>query len=414
MVKAPPSQEKTVEQSNKKVPYDSDDEPPEEAVLCWKMDPAKSLSDWTIEIISKPNGETKVDTYHCHKIILAVGPRHSEYFAHLLQSGDRFTEGQCNTSRIELETLAAQAFPVLLDYMYNQSSKLAVNSKNAAVLHYLGQYFGLRRLRWEAREFWISDVSISNAGTYYEHARMFQDEKLLTRIGETCADCILDIPITSILLKLIDAEFLLAVLEKRDSTKWPYVSKLVVEFCRHQTVETLDAQAFLGLTDAKILPLIDVQVALDLIKLEQTVTNPAAAELTSLQDRCLKQLAVHWKSFSTTPDILAFLRTQNPLLLTTLLDRVVSTAKVHNTQTKQALESNTQTIAHLSTENRVLVAEFCAQDRRLVEEMAVKDAALAEKDRALLEKDRTIVSWSKKYNSLAESYNNVVRRTGRS
>jgi hypothetical protein len=115
MVKTRRSQAEPTEQSNKKARYDSDDEPPEEAVLCWKMDPTKSLSDWTIEIVSKPNGKTRVDTYHCHKNILAVGPRHSEYFAHLLQSGDRFTEGQSNTSRIELETLAAQTFPVLLD-----------------------------------------------------------------------------------------------------------------------------------------------------------------------------------------------------------------------------------------------------------------------------------------------------------
>jgi hypothetical protein len=153
-------------QSNNKARYDSDDEPPEEAVLCWKMDPTKSLSDWTIEVGSKPGGKTKVDTYHCHKNILAVGPRHSEYFAHLLQSGDRFAEGQSNTSRIELEALAATAFPVLLDFMYNQHSSLAVNSKNAAALHYLGQYFGIRRLRWEARKFWTSDLSVSNAGKH--------------------------------------------------------------------------------------------------------------------------------------------------------------------------------------------------------------------------------------------------------
>jgi hypothetical protein len=364
MVKTRRSQQRPKAQSNKKAHYDSDDEPPEEAVLCWKMDPIKSLSDWTIEIISKQpggNSKTKVNTYHCHTNILAVGPRHSEYFAHLLQSGARFAEGQSNTSRIELEALAAKAFPVLLDFMYNQNSILAVNSKNAAALHYLGQYFGLRRLRWEAREFWISDLSISNAGTYYEHARMFQDEKLLTRITERCADCILDIPPTSPLLKLIDADFFLGILllhdtkerdaadsrynskliadfflrilhdtKERDAANSRYISKLIVEFCSHQTGETLSAQAFLELTDVKLLPQIDVQVALYVIELEQTFTDPTATELTSLQDRCLKELAVHWKSYSTTADTLAFLQTQNPLLLTTLLDRLVSTAKRDN------------------------------------------------------------------------------------
>lgn len=55
MVKTRRSQEKPAAESNKKARYDSDEEPPEEAgVLCWKMDPIKSLSDWTIENVSKP------------------------------------------------------------------------------------------------------------------------------------------------------------------------------------------------------------------------------------------------------------------------------------------------------------------------------------------------------------------------
>jgi hypothetical protein len=178
-------------QADKKACYDSDEEPPEAAVLCWRMDPGESLSDWTIEIISKPGGDTKVDTYHCHKTTLAVGPRQSDYFAHLMQNGDRFAEGQSNTSRIELEAPAAEAFPVLLDFMYNQNKSLAANSENAAALHYLGQYFGIRRLRWEARQFWTSDLTILNCGTYYDHARMFQDDKLLASISEMCAKYII-------------------------------------------------------------------------------------------------------------------------------------------------------------------------------------------------------------------------------
>jgi hypothetical protein len=171
MVKAHRSEEEPAA-ANKKACYDSDQEPAEEAALCWKMDLVKSFSDWTIEIVSKPGGETKVDIYNCHKIILAVGPRCSDYFARLLQTGDRFPEGQSNTSRVELEVLAAEAFPVLLDFMYDQNSTLAVNSKNASALHYLGQYFGIRRLRWEARQFWTSDVRtyMNTWATYYEHA----------------------------------------------------------------------------------------------------------------------------------------------------------------------------------------------------------------------------------------------------
>jgi hypothetical protein len=321
---------------------DSDEESPEAEVLGWRMDPAKSFSDWTIEIVSKPGDETtKVDTYHCHKTTLAVGPRRSDYFAHLLQNGDRFAEGQSNTSRIELEALDAEAFPELLDFMYNQNSSLAVNSENAVALHSLGQYFGIRHLNWEVRQFWTSDLNILNSGTSYEHARMFQDDKLLASIIKMCAENILEIPQTSSLIKVTNADFWLGVLHHetrtRDAAVSRHMSKLIIEFCHRQSSETLDAQVFLALTDAEVLPEIDVEVALDVIKLEQTFTQPDAANLTILQDRCLKGLAVQWKSFSTAANTLAFLQTQNSLLLTTLLEKLVSAARLDNSRTEVAL-----------------------------------------------------------------------------
>jgi hypothetical protein len=332
---------------------DSDEESPEAEVLGWRMDPAKSFSDWTIEIVSKPGDETtKVDTYHCHKTTLAVGPRRSDYFAHLLQNGDRFAEGQSNTSRIELEALDAEAFPELLDFMYNQNSSLAVNSENAVALHSLGQYFGIRHLNWEVRQFWTSDLNILNSGTSYEHARMFQDDKLLASIIKMCAENILEIPQTSSLIKVTNADFWLGVLHHetrtRDAAVSRHMSKLIIEFCHRQSSETLDAQAFLALTDAEVLPEIDVQVALDAIKLEQIFTEPAATatapNLTSLQDRCLKELAVHWKTFSTAAETLAFLQTQNSQLVTTLLERLVVTAKLDNARTEEALGQCHKTI----------------------------------------------------------------------
>jgi hypothetical protein len=232
-------------EADEKVCYDSDEEPPQEAVLCWRMDPSESHSDWTVEIVSKSGGGTKVDKYHCHKSILAVGPRcRSDYFAQLFQNGDRFAEGQSNTSRIELEVLAAEAFPVLLDFMY----RLHINSENAAALHYLGQYFGIRRLRWEARQFWTSDLTILNSGKYFVHARIFQDDKLLTSISKMCAENILQIPQTSSLPKVSNADFWLGVLHHetrmRDAAVSRHMSELIVEFCRHQSSETLDAEEF--------------------------------------------------------------------------------------------------------------------------------------------------------------------------
>jgi len=99
----------------KEPPSTSDGEEEEEDRLDWRMDPHESRSDWTIEVVV---GEKTHGTYHVHQNILSVGPKRSEYFAHLFQN-DNFAEQQTRLSRIRLELLAAKAFPAMLDYLYS-------------------------------------------------------------------------------------------------------------------------------------------------------------------------------------------------------------------------------------------------------------------------------------------------------
>jgi hypothetical protein len=176
--------------------YDSDLEPPPEdqqSRLKWRGDPAETHSDWTIEIVSKQQGkadetqeeeETVVDTYHVHKFVLAYGARRSEYFVNLFSSrGKCFAESKSSTSRIELEPLAAKAFPKVLDYIYaTHREKLDIDTETATALHFLGSYFGLRALRWETKQFWKGDITCKTAATYYSHARIFHDDKIKERV----------------------------------------------------------------------------------------------------------------------------------------------------------------------------------------------------------------------------------------
>jgi BTB/POZ domain len=125
----------------------SNEEPPaskEKAndYLLWRHEEEDSLSDWTIHVRStqpstaaavglaattaagsaaKPHEQghqannAVVKTYHVHKYVLATGPRRSEYFVRLFRHG--FAESHNSTSRIELDEIAAKAFPVLLDFL---------------------------------------------------------------------------------------------------------------------------------------------------------------------------------------------------------------------------------------------------------------------------------------------------------
>lgn len=57
------------------------------------------------------------ERFNVHKFFVAHGARRSEYFSRLIRSKVRFHEKDFNTSVINLDPLAAKAFPALLDYV---------------------------------------------------------------------------------------------------------------------------------------------------------------------------------------------------------------------------------------------------------------------------------------------------------
>ena len=60
------------------------------------------------------------DTYHVHKKKLAVGPRKSAYsvVGTLFSDGGRFAQPETQTSRIELDEIAAKSFHQLLPRLF--------------------------------------------------------------------------------------------------------------------------------------------------------------------------------------------------------------------------------------------------------------------------------------------------------
>lgn len=158
--------------------------------LKWQGAPSETYSDWNIEIVttntcdnddteepgvkkdadkqvqedgSKPNQEEPTDkgrrsdgmemlvqTYHVHCFASAFGTRRSEYCSKLFRSGNTFQEGASSTSRVELHPLAATAFPMLLDYVYESDRPLIIDAQSATALHRLEEYFEMESLRSDA------------------------------------------------------------------------------------------------------------------------------------------------------------------------------------------------------------------------------------------------------------------------
>jgi hypothetical protein len=315
--------------------YDSDEEPQKETPKewqNWRLDPVETLSDWTIRITSTTiiNNEEKeqIDTYHVHKYTLAVGPRNSLYFERLFGLGVcKFAEGQSSQSSINLHELAAEAFPVMLDFMYAPTGKLEATTENATALHYLGQYFEIRRLRWDAKQFWKKNLGLETVSTYSQHARIFQDEKILNAVASLCAKKIMKIDASHRILACSDFRLWYDILHNNDPNDEfsRHLSTLIASFIEQNDV---DAETFEQLTSADVLPEINFDAAPKLMELENKIINTSSDKMSGLEERCISALSQRWEGIRVEDEeTMHFLRRQKPLLLAKLLQETLLNAK---------------------------------------------------------------------------------------
>lgn len=106
--------------------------------LSWATDPGiaeECFSDWSIAVFDR--------VYYVHKVVMAIGPRHSEYFASLFKCG---MSSEQHSKQSRLDSLSAEeidALPLLLNFMYGQDHFLNEAWGNESLLIglcKLGQY----------------------------------------------------------------------------------------------------------------------------------------------------------------------------------------------------------------------------------------------------------------------------------
>ena len=323
--------------------YDSDDdeEPPpslEEGHLSWRLPAEESHSDWTIEIAEANASRGEDDgtirfshVYHVHKNVLSVGPKKSLYFERLFQNKN-FSESDTKTSRIELNHKAVLAFPQMLDYLYSQEHKLELTTDDATALCFLGQYFEMHRLRWEASRFCKNDMSLETVATYYQHAKIFLDEKISKLVAKKCCDELGLIAIDSQLVKVSDVALWRDIIQLiRDGRSGlfydsKYLSRLIAEFCSTHK-EEVDSETFTHFTDATHMLVVAKEAAVPLLQLEGhfTPTSNTSELLSSLQGRCVGALASSWRSIDV-PSLQHALSKLNPLILTFIYTKAFAEA----------------------------------------------------------------------------------------
>jgi BTB/POZ domain len=365
------------------VAYDSDDELPDETVsdrLLWRLDPEDSKSDWTIQIIvvnsskknaiddensvggigSKDNNKNPVvETYHVHTLNLTVGPRRCEYFCHLLHggggpgggSGGRFFEFQTNTSRIELHELAAQQFPVFLDYLYSseKDNAMSITTANVTALYSLAKYFQSPRLQHLAKKFWKVDIKRSDTcEIYYEHATLLQEVCILQAATRSFKENLMNITTSSRLLQSaayiqlwLDVENDPGYLPKTQAYSL-HLSQLMARLFQNVAVES---HVFLQLTNATFLSQIQVDAAVVLLDVHRrrNYANTSSTShglvdhsrdaddspphlrrlirLDSLQERCVQSIISSWREKGVPEDspTMRLLCRQSPLIIGRIL-----------------------------------------------------------------------------------------------
>ena len=182
--------------------------------LSWRRDWDQCFSDWTIIVQSQKTKEaasfnlpaeddgksvslaevegTVETTYHVRKHVLGAGPRGSQYFARLFQGNGGMTESKDGISRIKLEPSAADAFPHMLDFVYDRRypEDAKATSSTAVALRFLSMYLGIPTLFDNINQFIERDLHRNNLHTYLQEARIYQGDAIVSatqqRAGESC------------------------------------------------------------------------------------------------------------------------------------------------------------------------------------------------------------------------------------
>lgn len=288
--------------------------------LTWRMDRELRFSDWKIEIFVSPS--VLHGSYHVHRAVLAVGPRRSEYFERLFRSTG-FVESKEKTSRIEMVEAAANAFPLVLDYLYSSSDQNRIEYKDSAALYHLGEYFGIHSLCLIAVARWVKParIPLHCLVALYEQATIFGIDKLRKAILQACCgtDCIEEgsYPIRD------DARFWLGVIETNGGTPNEHLCTLVADYC---TSKGGDVEVYKRLRrdEGHFGVLSDDKTLWKLLELEQSVSprdDTESSVFTNIQNKCIELLASSWQQ--PDPIILQYFRAKlDPRVLSAIFSKV--------------------------------------------------------------------------------------------
>lgn len=279
------------------------DDPPED-LLTWRGDPCQTLSDWTV-VITNTDSDT-VQTYHVHRAILGVGARKSDYFETLFRGSDTMLEKQSCTSKISFDIPgAADAFPVMLDFMYGGWDWIVAASDgnavgNAVALRYLANYFRCRALMMEVNRIIERELDEKTCIMYLLEANKFGDDRLVASSEIACAK--LCWKVHSDVFGQLPPELFNDIVHSEHLSCEPYHLSLVVSRYLDNNPGVVNSTLLIQLTDEDVMPCIGVDAATSLLghigsTIDTEGDQGTVEQLVRLSYRCSKSLSTKcWRS----------------------------------------------------------------------------------------------------------------------
>jgi hypothetical protein len=390
----------------------------DEDALTWRLDPSESLSDWTIKVTIKGSG--RVESYHVHKNILAVGKRKSEYFAKIFKTQNhQYGEGS-NTTEIAFAETAARMVPVVLDWIYSDQSAIEFSTETVLGLRYLSQFFGIHPLFEKAMKFIRKDLSLKTIIPYYKGSTDLGDKKIRLIVARHCARNVNLIPTFHELIRVMDPQFFFLVISSQcieGHDKTLHVSKLLAEYFRLHK-DKLDEESFSMLTKEDYLPEIHHTAALTMLEMEADLVVATSvlsfASMTNLQERCVKVLAAHWRELSESdPErTKAICRKLPSFVLAELLIKSMQNAKDGSTPSGRAVKR-----ASFSRKRTTKTSEANDEDDDMVSKLKEEyDSSVANLREQCAEKDKRINTYLdelKRFERLPNAPNGKLTTSGR-
>ena len=286
--------------------------------ISWKSDPKASFCDWRIEVIHMTKKGDPIqgafDIYTIHRNVVGFGPRKSKFMERefFRQIEDRNYGSGANITKLNLPFWQAEAFPMVLDFMYyTKEVKQTLTAERACFVFKIAQLLEIPKLEDAIENFYQKTISLKNMTEFMTAASNAKADRLLFASRAKVGSLILKKPQ---LAGLVLPRFMIDILQvnrqqvqeiqTRTPDRYPEELKLshsriwsqAAFVCASHNSKVMTKEIFDAMTHEDCLPAIDASVAFKLLMMDADF-DPGNTEYKNLQKRCVKGITDNWEGF---------------------------------------------------------------------------------------------------------------------